>query len=233
MESKASVETVPVAESPFAGRGAGPVKPGHAKVAIRFVTQFKDRDLVAAIARILAGMTGNAAYPSPSPSLAELTAVRDAFEVAVLANDGGTRAVVARDQAREPAEAVLRELAAYVQHACKGDLLTLLGSGFPAQRPRGAPVVQPVQAPVGLKLRRGKASGQVFLRCTPVETARLYQWRFASVQAPNAWTVTDTTTAASFTLEGLAAGTQYLLQVRAFGLRGSSDWSDSMTYVAS
>ena len=232
MESKESVVPVP-AETPVAGGGAGAVKPGRAKVGVTFITALKDDDLAAAIARILVGMTGNAAYLVPSPPLATLMTERDAFVAAVQANDGAAQQVVARDQARAPVEETLRELASYVQHACRGDLLTLLGSGFPAQRTRGPAPVQPVQAPVGLRLRRGKASGQVFVRCTPVEGARMYQWRFASVQAPTAWTLADTTAAAAFTLVGLVAGTQYLLQVRAFGRRGASDWSDSLTYVAS
>ena len=232
MESKASV--VPVAaETLVAGGGAVPVQPGRAKVGISFITALKDDDLAAAIARILVGMTGNAAYPLPSPSLANLMAARDAFVAAVHANDGAKQQVVARDLARAPVEEVLRELATFVQHACKGDLLTLLGSGFPAQRARGPVPVQPVQAPVGLRLRRGKASGQVLVRCTPVAGARVYQWRFATVQAPTAWTSADTTAAASYRLDGLVAGTQYLLQVRAFGRRGGSDWSESLTYVAS
>jgi len=211
---------------------AATVSPGKAKVAISFIGRDKDTDLAATIAGILAAMTGNAVYATPLPTLATLTTARDAFVAAVQGNDGGAAAVVRRNQARAAVEEVLRELAAYVQHACQGDLLRLLQSGFPAQRQRGVPAEQPLPAPTGLKVRRGNASGQVKVRCERMPSARLYQWRYASAQAPTEWTLVDTSSSSSETLEGLAAGTVYTWQVRAFGKRGASDWSQGVTLMA-
>ena len=206
-------------------------KAGKAKVATTFIQRDKDTDLAAAIAHILAAMMGNAAYPAPAPTLAALTTAHDAFVAAVDANDGGVRAVVARDQARAELEEVTRQMAAYVQHASMGNRLTLLASGFPAQRDRSAGVVQPLSPPTGLQLRHGKASGQVIVRCARVRSARLYQWRYATAQAPTVWTVEDTTSRTTSTLTGLAAATQYVVQVRVLGKQGASDWSDSAVLI--
>ena len=90
---------------------------------------------------------------------------------------------------------------------------------------------QPIGPPVGLKLRRGKASGQVYMRCGRVPGARLYQWRYALGQTPTAWTLGDTSTSTSGMLEGLASGTLYVWQVRAYGKRGASDWSESASLM--
>jgi hypothetical protein len=206
--------------------------PGKAKVAVSFIGRDKDLVLAGMIAGILAAMTGNAVYAAPLPTLATLTTARDAFVAAVQGNDGGAAAVVKRNQARAAVEEVLRELAAYVQHACQGDLLRLMGSGFPAQSQRGVAVVQPLLPPTGLKVSRGNASGQVLVRCAQVPSARLYQWRYASAQTPTAWTLVDTSSSSAKTLEGLAAGTLYTLQVRALGKRGASDWSQGVTLMA-
>jgi hypothetical protein len=46
------------------------------------------------------------------------------------------------------------------------------------------------------------------------------------------WTVEDTNSTVAYTLTGLTPGTQYLLQVRAYGKRGASDWSDSAVLIA-
>ena len=210
------------------------VTPGRGKVSTSFLLKLKDDDLGAAIALILTGMTGNAAYPSPVPTLATLAAKGDAFKAAVQANDGGTVAVARRDQARGDVVEVLRQLAAYVQHASEGDRVALLSSGFPLQRQRGvAGGAQPIAAPTGLTIRRGKASGQAIVRCKTVPTARVYEWRYAPAATPTAWTVSDTAAASSRVLDGLVPATLYVVQVRAHGRVGASDWSESVTLVAS
>jgi len=209
------------------------VTSGRGKVATSFLLTSKDGDLITAIALILTGMTGNAAYPTPVPTLATLTTSGDAFKAAVLANDGGKAAVARRDQAREAVVLVLRQLATFVQHASNGDRVVLISSGFPLQKQRSAGVVQPLDAPTGLKIRRGKASGQAIVRCKRVPTARVYEWRFAPAATPNAWTLSDTAAAASRVLDGLVPATLYVVQVRAHGRVGASDWSESVTLVAS
>lgn len=210
------------------------VTPGTAKVSTSFVLKFKDGDLGAAIALILTGMTGNAAYPLPVPTLATLAAMGQAFTAAVQANDGGTVAVARRDKARGDVVEVLRQLATYVQHASEGDRVALLSSGFPLQRQRGvASGVQPIAAPTGLTIQRGKSSGQVIARCKRVPSARVYEWRYAPAATPNAWTLSGTAAASGRVLDGLVPATLYAVQVRAHGRVGASDWSESVTVVAS
>jgi len=212
----------------------GVAQQGDALVAFGFIRKAKDGDLIAASGRIEACIA--VSFPSSEPSLAELTAARDAFVAAVQANDGGTKVIALRDQARRPLERILRELAAYVQHASRGDQIRVLASGFAIRRTSGhAPRVasELLQAPVGLRIRRGKASGQVFVRCKAVRWARLYQWRYATAQAPASWIFAETSSSSASVIEGLVAGTQYKLQVRAYGRRGASDWSENVTLFAS
>jgi hypothetical protein len=58
-----------------------------------------------------------------------------------------------------------------------------------------------------------------------------YQWRYATTAAPTAWTLLDPTMAANIPLNGLVPGTQYIVQVRAVGSQGPSDWSDAATLM--
>jgi hypothetical protein len=46
------------------------------------------------------------------------------------------------------------------------------------------------------------------------------------------YTQTDTASKARVTFANLVPGTQYLVQVRACGKRGSSDWSNAVTVYA-
>jgi hypothetical protein len=202
---------------------AAPV--GKARVAISYLSEESDAKLIVAIQSILTGMTGNAAYPTPNPTLAEITAARNGYIAAVNAAKDSRRQIVVRNQQRAAVVALLRTLAHYVQVASGGDLPTLLSSGFPAQRNK-----QPVgalPAPANLRLSRGTNSGQIIARCQRLKQAGAYAWRYATAAAPTAWIEVDSTFAASVTISGLVPGTQYSVQARALGTAGPSDWSDA------
>ena len=230
--SKAGPPDVPAEGVGPAASAAGS---GNASVAVGFIRANKLAELIAACLRIEKGMTGNPVYPAPVPTLATFTAARDALVAKAVACDGGAKAVVERNQARVALEGVLRGLAAYVQHAAQGNAAKLMGSGFPVQKRRGGAnglMSEPPPAPVGLRVRRGNGSGQIIVRCRTGRTTLLYQWRYATAQAPTAWTLSDTSSASSFVFDGLVAATQYVLQVRAYGRRGVSDWSESVSVIA-
>ena len=205
------------------------IVPGRAKAAIAFLIRDSDADLIVASGRILAGMTGNASYPSPIPALADVAIARNAYVAAVNAVKAGSLGVVARKQLRAQLVALLRSLALYVQQNCKGDPLILLGSGYPAQKTHQPAGLLP--APVNLRLARGTMSGQLKARCNTVPKVGSYQWRYATTAAPTAWNPVDTTLAASITLSGLVRGTEYVVQVRAVGALGPSDWSVASTLM--
>jgi len=198
---------------------------GKAKVAIGYLSETSDANLIVAIQSILTGMTGNAAYPSPNPTLANITAARDSYIAAVNAAKDSRRQIAVRRQQRVAVVALLRTLALYVQAASGGDLPTLVSSGFIAQRRRQP--VGPLPPPANLRLTRGSNSGQIIARCQKLKQARAYEWRYASVATPAAWVELDSTFAASIILSGLVPGTQYSVQVRALGTAGPSDWSDA------
>jgi len=217
----ASVPTTPVSGSAIR----------LAKPATTFAGRSNDQDLLKIGGRIVAGMTANAAYPAPTPTLAVLTAAFNAFSVAVHANDRGSNAVAARNQARSQLVTVLREMALYVQQASQGNLVTLLSSGYPAQRGRGAVSLAAPPAPVGVKLRKGSVTGEVLGICTAVDGAQMYEWHYATQATPAVWTSTGTSTSRRVAVAGLMSTSVYLFQVRAYGRRGPGNWSESATIV--
>ncbi|HTA65012.1 MAG TPA: fibronectin type III domain-containing protein [Xanthomonadaceae bacterium] len=194
------------------------------KVAIGFLSRAPDANLIAASGHILAALADNPHYVTPRPTLAELDAAQQAFVAAVQAIDRRPVTRVARDKARSVLVQSLRTLALYVQEVSKGDREILLGSGFPLQKGRQA-IAKPA-TPRNLRLSQGN-SGSLHARCIAVAQARSYQWRVATAQAPTAWSQAQPSTKANTVLDGLVPGTQYLVQVRAVGSKGTSDWSDS------
>jgi hypothetical protein len=222
--------STPAAESSPPPAASTPSPRSRAKVSIQFLNRENDADLRVAIDRILASMRNNAGYPAPVPDLASIDTARNTFAAAVTALDRSKASLVRRNNARAALVPMLRDLALYVQHASQGDLDALIASGFPVQKGR-LPVGTP-SAPQNLRLRNGPVSGQLIGRCAPVRPAVSYQWRYASASAPTVWTLADPVASASITLEGLTRGTDYIVQVRAIGRKGPSDWSDAATLMA-
>ena len=216
------VAAATASSTPAASTGGSPAIPG--KVAITFLGRARDTDLVAASGRILAALANNPHYASPRPTLAEVDTALQAFVATVQALDRRPVTRVARDKARGVLVQALRTLALYVQETSKDDREILLGSGYPLQKSRqvgGKPAT-----PRNLRLVQGN-SGSLHARCLVVALARSYQWRVATAQSPTAWNLVLSSTKANTVLDGLVPGVQYLVQVRAVGAKGTSDWSDT------
>ena len=83
---------------------------------------------------IITGLTGNASYPTPPVTVAQLGTLRSAFGDAVVAAAAqrGKAATAAKNTARDALVLALRKNAAYVELTCNNDLPTLLSSWFEA-----------------------------------------------------------------------------------------------------
>jgi len=203
--------------------------PGNARVAVNFMQTDTDAQLIVDSERILTWMTGNTAYTTPSPALADLTTARNSYVAAVSAAQDSTIARSTRKEQRANFIVMLRALAHYVQVTSAGNRPTLLSSGFPAQRTR-APIGE-LAAPTGLVLTRGKISGQITARCRKLPQAGAYHWQIGVTATPMVWQPIVTTLAAHTSYEGLVPYTQYTAQVRAIGTAGPSNWSGVATVV--
>jgi len=203
---------------------------GKAKVAVGTYQRATVASLQVLSGYIVTGMTGNAAFATPNPSLADFTAARNDYIAAVNAAKGNTIGVAVRVQKRAALLALIRKLAHYVQVTSAGDLPTLLSSGFTPQLTRQPVGVLP--APQNLRLLRGKVTGQIIARTKRYAKAGAYEWRYTTTANPTGWIRGDATLSANTTLYDLVPGTQYIVQVRAVGSAGPSDWSDGAMLMA-
>ena len=202
------------------------------KPAVTFIARASDAELIGTATAILAAMTDNPDFPNPAPALATVQAAMSAFQSAVAAAAGGGIVLTAaKNAARTPFAALLRELASYVHVACKGDVKKLFGSGFPTQKPVRQPVGA-LPAPTGLTLAIGLRSGELAATAAPVPGAVLYTWQVALASAPDTPIQTTQTTAASTTFANLIPGTQYSITMNAIGTAGPSDWTDAVRQYA-
>jgi hypothetical protein len=80
---------------------------------------------------VIDALTGNATYPTPPVTLANLQAAVDDYTAKMAAaQTGGVADTAAKNNARNTLEEMLRKVATYVQMMCNEDPALLLTSGF-------------------------------------------------------------------------------------------------------
>ncbi len=181
---------------------------------------------------IIAGLTGDPAFPTPPIELEAVQTAVDELKAALSAQAlGGTAATAEKRNKKEALIMMLRKLRRYVEDSCGNDATILLSSGF--QAAVATRIRRPLENPSILKVDRGNC-GELMLKVTPIALARCYEVRLAAVGAENApgpWQSAGMfTSSRSMTVAGLVPGTTYSLQVRAVG--GStrySDWSNAVS----
>src|SRR6476659_2459075 len=83
---------------------------------------------------VINALTGNATYPTPPVTLANMQTARDDFTAKVAVARTGIQAdTAAKNNSRQTLVGIMRQTSSYVQRKCKNDLELLLSSGFEAQ----------------------------------------------------------------------------------------------------
>ena len=182
-------------------------------------------------------LNGNANIPAP-PAPFDLPTLLAANQALSAANsealDGGKKAVAQRNHCKEVVVKILDPLAKYVQAICKEDMTIFLSCGFKAQ---SSTKTAPARASESIRyVQPGPHSGQVQVKLVVVRIAGSYEVRWAPIPAggvPTAWTTQPILNVRSATVvSGLTPGTAYAFQARAVIPSGYTDWSDSVTQVA-
>ena len=160
-------------------------------------------------ANVVVVMTGNAAFPAPPFTMAELGALRLTFHSAVLAaSQGGSQLIALREEAHDALVLELRQVGAYVQSVAGQTLSVLLSSGFETVSTNRTQ--SPLDTPVILAIDNSMST-QFTLRLQPVANARTYQFQKCVTGGP--WQDAGLSTQArSILVTGLVPGTIYSIQ---------------------
>jgi hypothetical protein len=160
-------------------------------------------DLMGKTSAIVAAMTGNAWFPSPSPTLATVTtdssALASAQTVALTKAKG---AAAERNAKLAIVVSDLKLLAAYVQAVADGDLANAISiiesAGMSVMKPKK---VSPKQ---DLALRHGVVSGVVLVFAKAQGPRTSYEWQWST--DGKTWTALPTTIQAHTSITGLTPG---------------------------
>jgi len=187
--------------------------------------------LLAVVYTVLKCLTGNANFANLPVDLAALKTMADAFAATLAdSSDGSRKAIALRDQQAEEMGRSLRALANHVELTAKDNLNMFLSSGF-TPRSNNRSAAQVLESTVVTGIEQGP-SGVLVVSIKPVSKAKTYELRFGAAgpggALPASWTnQTLPSVRTPAVLSGLTPGTSYAVQVRAFGLLGYTEWSDS------
>lgn len=200
------------------------------RVSLSFAT-LNDLQLNNAALVVAMCLTGNALFPNPPLTIAELTALQTDHDKKITeAERGGHLERVALQEARAALIVALRRIAAYVQCMGLDSEVDVLSSGFDIVRNRKSPTPATLDAPALIGLDNS-VSTQLTVRLRAVDYARGYEVQYC--QGTNPWVDAGFFhSTRNIVLSELTSGTVYSVRIRAIGgLNRYSEWSASLSLM--
>jgi hypothetical protein len=171
---------------------------------------------------IVKGMTGNAYFAAPSPTLAALTAaIADLQTAETLALTRAKGAAAARNEKRATLVSLLQQERSYVQG---------IADGSPEN---GASIIQsaglavkkvPTHTPRVFAAKPGTVSGAVKLVAPAAAHRSSYEWEYSN-DGGKTWATMPPTLQARTSITGLTPGSSVQFRYRAVTKAGAGDWS--------
>ena len=201
-----------------------------AKVSKSFSSnRYTDAELTVKTGHIIANMTDNANFPTPSPTLAEVAEANAQYKVSLdKVKDGSKADTVTKNNLRAELVVMLQQLADYVQKASNGDEAIILTSGYDVTKKPST--VGPLAKPSNFKVAMGQNRGSVVLSCEVVDHAQFYEFEHTEgfPNGNSVW-VKTTSTKHKILLEELVSGKEYTFRVAGAGSDPSRVWSNPIT----
>jgi hypothetical protein len=191
---------------------------------------------IAKARQIVAALTGNASFPTPTPDLRSMTIAIDEADAAAAealqARQTAKEKTSVQNQKDEALSRMLSQIAAYVESVAGDDEQKILSAGMDT-RERAVAATAATSEPQGLSASAGDRDGELDLSWDKVVGAKSYVVE-KSGDPPTAtgWSHAGVSTKSTFTVSGLASGTRYWFRVAAVNTSGQSGWSDPAMKIA-
>jgi hypothetical protein len=186
--------------------------------------QMADQSVLTLANTVVAALTGNAYFTTPSPTLASVETAISGYSASLSKSKYGSR----EDKAQKNADkatllGLLRDLCIYVNMIAKGDAVVLSTCGYPLSKDAQPSVLGTPDA----KVENG-ASGELISSTPAVDGAVSYKHQYTTDPASALWPEV-TTTRATCKIDGLEPGKLYSLRIVAIGTNDQVTMSDVVT----
>lgn len=192
------------------------------------------REKIAKAHQIVAALTGNADFPTPSPPLASITGAANEATTAdddVLAiRQAGKEKTAIRNQKEDTLDQFLTQIAGYVESVAGTNERLILSAGMDMRALGTATTEAPTQ-PQGLTATAGDRDGEIDLSWDTVTGAKSYVIE-RSPDPPTTWAHAGVSARSNFTVQNLPSGTRFWFRVAAVNSNGQSGWSDPAMKIA-
>ena len=192
-------------------------------------------DKIALAARIITAMTGNPNFVTPVPSLAEITAQKNAMQTVY--SDKMIKRVDLKvvtklsDDQEKKTDRILTQAALYVENISAGDVTKISSAGM-SIRHNIAPIGQ-LSVPMDLSAKAGGGDGEIILNWEPVRGARSYVVEITTdANVPSSWKHKTNVTESSAAITGLTSGGKYWFRVAGVGAAGQGPYSGAESKYA-
>ena len=194
-------------------------------------SRLSDEELAVKAGFIINQLTGNASFPTTSPTLAEVQTARDGLNGALALPPGPARDTAVR-AARGALEGLLQRLASNLQAAPNVTESMLATTGFDLRKARSQ-TADPPPVPTNLRLRATGTSGEVQFLFDASQRATGYQIQTAPDPNNGPWTDYDPfSSTRAVVARGLPRAKDIWGRVRALGPNNTrSGWSDPATIL--
>jgi hypothetical protein len=194
-----------------------------------------DTDTVKALMTAYQGLLNNPKFSNLPVDLATYRAGIDQFSALIVdAEDGGKKAISAKNKQRVVVIKLYTLLGHYVEMACNDDLASFNTSGFTQVAAKVKTAPAPLTEAKFRWIDRGSNSGDVVVLPEKQTGAIAFDVRYALQGAGGvlgAWTTITLTKPKKVTISGLTLAGIYQFQIRALGVLGYTDWMDTKTFV--
>ena len=184
--------------------------------------------------RLAAGVTGNPNFTAPTPNataiLAKADAIDTSYNEAMAARLISKSKTSAMDLQCAEAEAMVAQLASYVDGASNGDATIIESAGF-STRATPSPIGE-LRAPTDLQVLPSEHSGSADVSWQSVRGAKAYSIERAEEAANLDYKVIGNSTKKQASLNSMVSGKKYWFRVAAIGSAGQSAWSDPVPLFA-
>jgi hypothetical protein len=193
-----------------------------------------DAEVIQVCTNLKTSLSGNASFPTPTPTLTIFGGVLTNAQTKLTAPDTeqmiAKQATMDQDSAMDGLRGMAMQLARYVDVTANGNESMITSAGLNVRAAK-TPQSVPSQA-VNLSLTAGDNEGSLHVHWDPLDNGKSYEVQAsADPFTPTSFATHDTVTKSSTTLTSLTSGSRTWARVRAINTAGKGAWSDPAVKV--
>ena len=174
---------------------------------------------IAKAQQIVAALTGNASFPTPSPALANITSAANELKTAsddvLVVRQSGKEKTAVQNQKEDALNQLLTQCAAYVESVAGNNEQLILSAGLD-MRAAAVSNTDPPNQPQALTATAGDHDGEIDLSWDTVGGAKsCVVEKSGDPVTPTTWSHAGVSTRSNYTADGLTSGTRYWFRVAA------------------